>query len=367
MLEMVFVHLGAQLPQHLIRNLQIIRTNFPDLRIHLLVNQEYDLTHLRFLHVETHKIGIDKQIQDLLIKLSPDPKFRDGFWRLSLERLFTLIQFHESNPHRKFLHIESDVFIFPNFPIAEFERINKPAWLKVSHKRDVAAIVYLPRSQSTKKLGLLMKEELEKGFWIDDMAMLSVLMDAHPEEFEYLPGISPTNLSIGSNRLTEELRLKVCKNYELFDGIFDGAHLGVWLAGWDPRNSYGVTRFKDPALIENAYGLINPERVKFNYEAGEFLTYGTNGIRTRIYCLHIHSKSLKIFSKNWDKEMNRLVTLSQGSESYNEFSLSILLNLLKTNVRNKTIIPFLLQSTSATRHVLKIARLIRVKFTGGIR
>jgi len=365
MLEMVFVHLGAQLPQHLIGNLQIIRTNFPDLRIHLLVNQEHDLTHLRFLHVETHNIRIDKEIQDLLIKLSPDPKFRDGFWRLSLERLFTLVQFHDANPRRKFLHVESDVFIFPNFPIAEFERINKPAWIKVSHKRDVAAIVYLPSSHSTKKLGLLMKEELEKGFWIDDMAMLSVLMDANPEEFEYLPGINPSDLSLSSNRLTEELRLKICKNYEQFNGIFDGVHLGVWLAGWDPRNSYGVTRFKDSTLIENAYGLINPERVKFNYEAREFLTYGTNGSHTRIFCLHIHSKSLKIFSENWDKEMNRLVTLSQSSESYNEFSLSILLKLLRSNVRNRTIIPFLLQSTSATRQVLKIARQIRVKFTRG--
>jgi len=364
MLEIVFVHLGAQLPQHLIRNLQIIRYNFPDLRIHLLVNQEFDLTHLRFLQIETHNIRIDKQIQDLLITLSPDPKFRDGFWRLSLERLFTLVQFHELNPHKKFLHVESDIFIFPNFPISEFERINKPAWLKVSHKRDVAALVYLPSALSTKKLGLLMKEELEKGIWIDDMAMLSVLMDAHPEEFEYLPGISPTNLSLSSNLLTDELRLKVCKNYEVFDGIFDGVHLGVWLAGWDPRNSYGVTRFKDSSLIENAHGLIDPERVTFKYEAKEFLTYGNNEIRTKIYCLHIHSKSLKIFGGNWNQEISRLVTLSQGSESYNEFNFPILLKLLRSNVRNKTIIPFLLQSTSATRHVLTIARQIRVKFMG---
>ena len=83
-------------------------------------------------------------------------------------------------------------------------------------------------------------------------------------------------------------------NFSSFLSIFDGAAIGQFLGGIDPKN--GVSK---PGFI-NESCLFNPSLIKFTWEVDDcdrrvpYASYG-NSI-SRINNLHIHSKNLQKFT-----------------------------------------------------------------------
>jgi hypothetical protein len=357
MVDAVFVHLGQEVPKHLISNLRIVQTNFPQQKIHLIVNTLPSDKILDLPGVEVHVLKVSDEIDNILNELAPDKKFRKGFWRLTLERLLILEKFHKSRPDAKILHIESDIFLFPNFPFDKFDSLKKISWIKVSSTRDVAAIVYLPNSTETTTFISRMVNALRSSGWLDDMEMLSTLMNEFGTEYEYLPSLNPTQMELKSNsHSSEKTNKQLTSNFELFDGIFDGAQLGIWLTGWDPRNSYGFTRVRDESHISDASGFLNPKKVTFFFDDYNCLHYLVEGRSTNVYTLHIHSKSLKIFSEGWAHQFKRLVNKNFGSTKVFEINFKMLIQLLVMNGRNGTLLRYILNSNRITQSVASSGR-----------
>ena len=352
MVEAVFVHLGKQLPEHLISNLGIVQTNFPQQKIHLIVNTPPSGQILKIPRVEVHLLRVSDEINKILDFLAPDQKFREGFWRLTLERLLILEKFHRSRPDTKILHIESDIFLFPNFPFDKFNSLRKISWIKVSRARDVAALVYLPNFAQTTIFVIRMLDVLRSRGWLDDMEMLSTLMSEFENEYEYLPSLNPNHMEFkSSSHSSEKTNEQLTSNFEIFDGIFDGAQLGVWLTGWDPRNSYGFTRVRDESQISDATGFLNPKNVTFLLDDSNCLCYFAEGKRTNVYTLHIHSKSLKIFSEGWAHQFKRLINENFESSKVFNFNLKMLMMLLVMNRRNGTLLRYIVNSNRITKSV----------------
>ena len=94
MLCAAFVHLGGPPPKHLLLNLNKTNRLFPNISLYLITDHpEYftrlhsDIVVFKYTRSENHKITFDKL----------DDKFRSGFWTLTIERLYALEQFHNSN------------------------------------------------------------------------------------------------------------------------------------------------------------------------------------------------------------------------------------------------------------------------------
>ena len=355
MIEVVFVHLGKEIPKHLVANIKIIKSNFKNLKIHLILDNELAIPKEEISFVKIHLLRVPELETRTLFELAPDPNFRNGFWKLTLERLFILGEFHKIYPETKFIHIESDVFLFPNFPLSKFEILERISWLKVSPTRDVAALVFFPNLTETLTFLKRMMDELRLGNWRDDMEMLSFLMTNFPNDYSYLPTLNPDHLELGSEEIkTKEIEKQLISNFEIFQGIFDGVHLGIWLAGWDPRNSYGITRIRDLSLISNAKGLLKPTNVEFLFDTDGSLKYFSNHKSTPVYSLHIHSKSLKIFSQDWKSEFERLINQPSKNDKFLEFNPRIFLSLLNESRRNRTLLAFILYSNKYSKRILQI-------------
>jgi hypothetical protein len=204
-----------------------------------------------------------------------------------------------------------------------------------------------------------MIEELKLGKWLDDMEMLSTIMKKYPDDYRYLPGLNPTHKELLSPTFdSSHIEKQLTSNFQVFEGIFDAAHLGIWLTGWDPRNSYGFTRVRDSIRISDTTGLLKPENVSFRFDEFNCLKYVNGSRSTDVYSLHIHSKSMKIFSTEWACEFERLVNGNLGNSKIVDFSTKTLIELLSMNLKNGTLIRYLINSNRATRKFASIIHTI---------
>ena len=120
-MKMVFSHLGHAPARHLISNIKRTKSLFPNYDIELILSSANTIRDVP-KYVGLHVYETKPDIQVVLEKLEHDERFRGGFWRFSLERLFALELVHEKFPNTPILHIESDVIIFPNTPLDEIAR-----------------------------------------------------------------------------------------------------------------------------------------------------------------------------------------------------------------------------------------------------
>jgi hypothetical protein len=229
-------------------------------------------------------------------KNHPSGDFREGFWQLTLTRLFVLSDIHKalSSP---ILHIESDVLLMKNFPWAKFDIQEKLAWLKVSEDHDIAAILFSPNKKITLKLVEALKFELEKSPFLTDMTALSIVAPKLKESFSYLPSC-PSEWSRRERSELEPLRNE-------FGGYFDPAALGIWNLGQDPRNHFGVSKMHvDPATHE-----IMPAKINLTLNAkGELGDQHGN----KIFSLHVHAKRVSLFTlENSNKLRQALINSSR--------------------------------------------------------
>ncbi len=217
-------------------------------------------------------IGDDQLLGSLANNLS----FREGFWRYSLERLIALEAWHAENlPEESFLHIESDILILNNFPFDSFGLIDKIAWIKFNDSHDVSALLYSPNFEFTNWLAVRIREEISKDLGLTDMTVLSIIRNSSPDKVYLLPTISSPKC-------------------DFFEGLFDGASVGMWLHGRDPRNHYGLV--KRHILLPNSDD--KAETLIFWMKKG--ILWVENGSdKFPLFNLHVHSKSRTLFGNSY--------------------------------------------------------------------
>jgi hypothetical protein len=338
-LEIVFVHLGKNKSRVLIPNMELVHYMFPQISINCIVSEDFHSPGNMpdFVKIFTYKASLE--IDNLFKLKSIDPSFRNGFWRYSLERLIAIESIHSKNTNVAYLHIESDVFLLPNFPLNKFSEVKQISWLPVNQVNDVASLVFFPRYELTQEFKTDLLRYIIDSVSPNDMEGLSKIRRRFPDKYKTLP-FSHSSLPLLNKA---DIDPPVVSEVD-FGGIFDGSKIGMWLTGIDPRNVYGFLElFATKKLnLDNSY--IDPSAYELRFSEKNGLYFENGGEQISIYNLHIHSKSLRIFSKNWSKEIAYLISLSFKNKRQIKFYPRILAELIADNILKGTFIEFLYNS-----------------------
>jgi hypothetical protein len=340
--ELVFVQLGVAPCEHLWANLRHTSEILPHVSITVIVDQDSLANAPLSSGWNYWTYERKEEIKIIVGEKSQDKNFRDGFWSYTLERLFAFLQYHQIFPEKKLIHVESDILLFPDFPVEKFMSIGKLAWLRVDHERDVAALIYSPSGSDAKFLEAEIISELNKSGHTTDMHVLFQIREKNPERVEVLPSLEADShfMATENVKLDSQLINQLSANYSIFGGVFDPVALGIWLTGTDPRNSYGQTMYSATEFILKNGSFVNPAAGQFSYSEKQGLVLKRMETEVRIWNLHIHSKDMRIFANSWESYLNELISKSAKKKSYTKRSIKVLVGLLRHNVKNKTLVRF---------------------------
>ncbi len=323
MLNVVFVHLGSAPAEHLWLNLKRHSELFPDYPAQIILNEQTHVEKAQSLGVPIAFYKPSDYQHELLETLSNGFAFRQGFWRYTLERIFALETFHKQHPNESLLHIESDVLLMPKFPFSDFESSTKIAWMNYNSEHDVSAILHSPRIEETTWLVRELEELLEDDKSLTDMTALSKIRANHSKRVNQLPGVNEA------------------KSGEI-SHCYDSAVLGMWLCGEDPRNHYGFLRLHNNSEYLRGSIDFNPSEIKYSFSSTLGLQIELASRTITVNCLHVHSKDLRLFGENWEGHLRNFVNLSLQSEPKKKFLVSVLIQLLRDNANQHSLIRFLI-------------------------
>jgi hypothetical protein len=297
-MKIIFVHLGEAKASHLALNIIKVKKDFPDLDLVLILdeNVEISTTTISGIEIFQYDRNIYKDFQ--IETLHHDLQFRHGFWRYSIERFLALAAWHTENPSENFIHFESDILIFPNFPFKSFTFSNKLAWLRYNAKNDVAAIFYSPSSVETNWLANQICQRLNEHPDLTDMHLLNAISSRYLERIEILPSLTlfPRLNQLEGISKSADAAFDLLKKY---GGVFDGAALGMWLIGQDPRNHLGwIIRYE--SFVESD---VQPADYAFNLNSKKELISRKDNMSVNVFNLHIHSKELRFFDNHWHQSL----------------------------------------------------------------
>lgn len=283
------IHLGPQSPAHLWENTDYLQRTFSGHKLSLVLNDDKLILRAKGLGYNVFRYEPLSEVNRIfeLLANSYDHDFRQGFWRYSLERVFALIQFHQSNPG-PLLHLESDVLITTDFPFNKFVELNKIAWQSLNDEADVAALLYSPSFKNSLVLYSRLVSELQGNPNHTDMTVLAALRKKYPGDFETLPSGINCERNV-FNSYPKKVISRVTEMGDRFSGYFDPAALGMWNFGQDPRNHFGFSR-RHVLMPES---IIDPSRLILSVSTPLQIhdQYGDS-----VFSLHIHSKNVKFFS-----------------------------------------------------------------------
>ena len=338
-IEFVFIQLGEELPSHLFPNLALVHQMFPLSRINLVTSRKVDIGNEISKFVSQTEYESNPTLNKLFELKSRNRSFRNGFWRYSLERLFAIADLHEKRPDKSFLHVESDVLLLPGFPLQNFTRLKKIGWMSVDPEKDIASLMYFPDVAGSQSFLDDLLEFMTNTESPTDMKALNHLRLQNPDKYCLLPTSNQDLPELHASFSRESAVESIFGN-----GIFDAAGIGMWLTGFDPRNNYGFTKYFATEDLRNARFFVDPSAYTLEITQDGRLFYKTGSANIQVYNLHIHSKSLSIFSVSWIKEISRLTGLSNRGKPRQEFLLRVLLGLIRSNYREGTLLAFLFYS-----------------------
>lgn len=311
---LVFVHLGSKAPRFLIANLSRLSSVFRTKARTVLVSDH----EINRGICETLNIGFVKFSRDAgqpWPETTLDKGFRGGYWSYTSERFKAFAEAHQQvNPHGHAILCESDVLLLPNFPFDELRRLEKISWTVAGAGRDVGATLVSQCASQSSKLATDMSKLLRVNLELTDMQLLYKLRTRLWDDKEV--GILPVwHPDLPAGEYGEKDSPFDAISTERFSGFFDGAHLGVWLTGGDPRSFWGVMRHFHLTPDNNYLAL---GRCQLKYENG--LLYVVSGeVKIPLYTVHVHSKQSSFFDKT-EATLLKLARSSQAQKILYRFS-----------------------------------------------
>jgi len=342
-MKIIFVHLGEAPANHLWANINSLISRFKNFEIVLVSDRKHSelKVHPR---VNFFMYKQSENTKRLLMNLKFESNFRNGFWHFTLERLIALSQYHQTNPYDSILHIESDVLLLNGFPVNAFDSLDKLCWLRAHEFGDIATLIYSPNAGESCWLSQEVESLIKNDYFLTDMKALMKIRETNPSRVITAPSMSHQMINelLKKNTAPKEIMKDLSALSPLFNGIFDPAAIGMWLTGCDPRNHYGFTRIFDTDEVLKSRPYIDPSLFNYHSNNSGTLTILVNGIEISIWCLHVHSKDLKLFNIGWESRMLELVNLSKSNKIRTQFDFVCLLKLVHSNYKNKTLIGFIL-------------------------
>ena len=317
-LTVAFVHIGTKPPKYLWKNIERFAQIFPNVDCVFISDLGSALEKANKLNVKNFRYT--RELMSMP-QLEHDFGFRGGFWHYSMERLFALLEWHESSPSSKVLHLESDVLLLPTFPFESFSTTSSLAWPEVNSTHDAASILFSPNAEESRWLMSEISQHLKTEPRLTDMTVLNRVRKANSARISTLPTWSETweDTDASTSSLVENSK---------FFGVFDAATYGMWLTGRDPRNYWGWL----PIHSDTPEHFVRPQKLDYSLDR-QVLMVKQNGQAFPLHDLHIHSKQEKLFGQSWEQHLSSYVLLSADKNSHSFFVPKAFIGTLLLSLR----------------------------------
>lgn len=303
----MFVHFGKGVPKHLRLNIERSLKLFPTVPVVLIINKECRYPKIQGLEIFFYVPGLEWRRLDG--NLSHPKDFRNNFWLTSLARFLALEKYLEVNSG-EIIHVESDVILAPDFPFNNFMSLVKPiAFPILSSTQGIASILYIRDLQTAKTLVSLTMEMSSIDSKTTDMLILRKFYDSYPEITQVVP-MGPADNGVYRDNTDHQLFSEIHNAIQIFAGCFDGADIGYFIYGVDPRNDRGRRHIRR-SLLSN-YLIVPKMNIRFSKERN-FLDVGSlnSGNLIPLYSLHIHSKNPSLI-----RNSNPAMAIQKGASEY---------------------------------------------------
>jgi len=268
---LVLVHIGDHFPSYINECIEKVNS-VSDTPIHVLLDRKHipllrgrvtpfplDGIHMDELHARFESMSI---LNDYM---------RGGFWKFATKRFFYLYTHMKQQGLTDVFHIENDILIYMDFTekLSLFQQ--KDMWCVLdSEERCIPSFVYIKNETILEKLLHTCIECSSKG--LNDMQALAKFAQQN-STVGCLPIIT---------NYCSPLSEKFYQHAEAFGCLFDGACVGQYIGGVDPRNNPGDTR----GFI-NETTVFQCDKVTIEWREGK---PWLNSLP--LMNLHIHSKDL---------------------------------------------------------------------------
>ena len=305
--SIVFVHLGNHLQVYLKDALIQSRIFNPRADIYLIANQHaldknvfYEIfieQNVKPIHCE--KLEPSSAHCEFLNNSTLNNSFREGFWRKATERFFYLEEFMRTENLTHVFHLETDNMLYVNLQelLPVFKNYPSIAAIFDNDNRCIPGFIYFAHAKAIICLVNFIAKKAKNG--LDDMKIIAQYKNNFNKSAignlpimtkEYIDDNQPLKNVLGN---TTQTPLMYCNYIDQFDSIFDGAALGQYLGGIDPRGGNSK-----PGFI-NERCLFNPSHFSYKWLLDSknrkvpYIFYKNK--KYRINNLHIHSKNLQAF------------------------------------------------------------------------
>jgi len=303
--QVVFVHIGRRLPVHAHFALAQARrfTDGPVILVAAAATLRRCWVDPR-LQVETvscESLGLSSAHREFRKRSPLDTEFRGGFWTHTTERFFYVETLMRTRGLEDVIHLENDVMLYEDvaalLPVLRGNFAHVAATFDAPN-RCVPGFVYFRDAAALTPLVEMLNELLGEphAAW-NDMTLIAEYRRRRPDRIGRLPLVTPD--------YAEPLRSAVdpsvlpLEEYsalaEEFGGVFDGAALGQYLGGIDPRN----TPDPDTRGFINETAVFDPSRYTYRWEADargrRVPCMSLSERKWRIMNLHVHAKTMLPF------------------------------------------------------------------------
>ena len=323
MVNLIYIHIGENLPNYIFDSIYQSLLISPNSKIYVILNDSLisnfkkTISTLNLNLYLNNPINLEMYIECIPISILKIPQvhvnfindlpeeikqFRNAFWISTTTRFFYIESFMDIFGIHDSYHIENDIMIYENLDKIPVQK-DKMYMVKDAPNRVVPSILFIPNSSHLNKLNNHIIKSLSQsigGTLLNDMDLLGSYTAEHVAYFPF---------DFSDN----------CNSY-----IMDGAAIGQYLGGIDPRN---IPMTKES---ENLIKINNPTRGFIN-ETCIFKPNDITIFKTKVYVnnvkvpigifygqredkvkqinnLHIHSKELYQFSSLNNLKYNDLIT-----------------------------------------------------------
>jgi hypothetical protein len=311
-LRVIVIHLGKTIPDYVLINLENLAKIFDKKVLFISDNQRaLDEADRRGISTYSHINESSYSNFEVIIKNT------DKLLKASILR-FQILKEVIEKLQCPIIYLESDVLVFENFPLSDFEKIkNDLAYPVVSNGAGIASVFYVKNYGACKKLIDFFVSELSNDGFLTDMDLLWRYKILYSERVFVLPTTLEQLYSDSESpdiKVLSEMKLKM----DFFPGIFDSATWGQFLTGEHEVNSLGFR----PIFHQQRHHFVQPWSHKIELNSKGLIEVSLHDEKVPLYCLHVHSKDLSYFGSKKFFSLKESVELSKHGMRF-KFSPSI--------------------------------------------
>jgi hypothetical protein len=300
-MSFVLIHIGPLFPDYINTCIKQIRLFNPTKPIYIVSNQQFKNNILNsnidsniiFEPLENIQISQQHQIFNQTTRL--DRYTKGGFWKYTTERFFYLNYVIQKYHLEDIIHLENDnmVYFDLNELLPIFHKYYQIGATLDNDNRCIPGIMYIKNEIFSQQIVDFIVDNINT--YGNDMILIAQIRQK-TDFVQHLP-IIDSNYSyplISPEGHSGNYKTDYYNHCDEFQSIFDGAAIGQYLGGVDPKNIAGDSRgfINESCVVNYSKVLIIWERDMQNRRIPYVLS---NNTKYRINNLHIHCKNLDLF------------------------------------------------------------------------